>query len=109
MMNLNTALALLMLVAAIVAMVQEGKDNAVKTLTGILIVLAAVICLDQFVPLIDQMIEGVWWKILGVACAILGVILVVRLRNRVIGTLIVTASGLLCLAHLEIVRVGLDH
>jgi hypothetical protein len=109
MMNMTTALALLMLIPAIIATVQEGKDNAVKTLSGILIGLSVLISLDEFVPFVDDMLEGVWWKILGVACAILGVILVVRLRNRVIGTLIVTGSGLLCLGMLDVIRAGLDH
>ena len=65
MMNLNTALGLIMLVAAIIALIQEGKDKTVQLIAGILCALSVVVCAEQFVPIIDDLITGVWWKVLG--------------------------------------------
>jgi len=104
-MNINTALGLVMLVPAIVALVQEGKDDAVKGLAGTLIVLCVLVCLDQYVPIIDDLITGVWWQVLAVACAIIATVLVVRLKNQVVGTLMVTGGGLLALIHLAVIDV----
>lgn len=104
MMDLNTALGLLMLIPAIIALVQEGKDNAVKSTAGIMIALSAIVVLIEYVGFINDLFnERIWWQILSVACAVLGTILVVRLKNQVIGTLLVTASGLLALLHLGVV------
>ena len=103
-MNIHTALGLLMIIPAIIALVQEGRDHTVKITCGILIGLAVFVCLDQYVGFIDDLLNGVWWQVVSIACAVLGTILVVRLNNHIIGTLIATGAGLLALIHLGVIN-----
>ncbi|MDA3959824.1 MAG: hypothetical protein PF961_03465 [Planctomycetota bacterium] len=104
-MHLITALGLLMLIPSIIALIQEGKDNTVKSLAGITIAVAAFVCLVQFVPVVEHIYDHKTVRlIITITCAVLGIISVVRLKNQVVGTLIVTGGCLLCLLTLGVVQ-----
>lgn len=103
-MHLATALGLLFAVPAIIALIQEGKDRTVQIFTIIAIVLGSLVALRPHLGPLKDLFIGIWPMIIGIACGLVGAILVVRLKNHVLGTMLVTAGGLLALIGLDWVK-----
>jgi hypothetical protein len=99
---LDSALAAVQIVPAVIAIAQ-GKDPTTKGLTGALIALAAWIGLHHYVGFIHDATNRTLYQILAVIAAILGVVVAVRLKQPVLGTLIVTGGALLGLRALDVI------
>lgn len=102
-MDLPVALALLFLIPAVISLVQEGKDHVVKSLCGLLIVLGLLVVLRGPVDLIGELIDATWMMVIAVIAAVAGMVLVVRLKNRVCGTCIACGSGLMALIAIDVI------
>ena len=104
-MHIDVALALIALIPAVIALVQEDKDNTTKTLGGIVILMMGVMAARRYVePIGDLFDERLWLQVLTVPAAVIGWVLVVRLKNQVLGTLICTGTSLLALQALTVLK-----
>lgn len=99
-MPLTTALALLSLVPTIIALIQEGSDRAVATAGGLLVIGCAAIAAQAHWGALDRFISGGIATAILAVMALLGLVLAVKLSNRVTGTLAATGTSLLLLIRL---------
>jgi hypothetical protein len=100
---LLTVFGALQAVPTIIALAQGAKDGVTK---GILVagaVVSTVLAVAPHVDAIENLLSGDLVKVLAVACAVLGVLTLVRVPNRVLGTLATVAGTLSALTALDIV------
>lgn len=111
MVHIISALALLVVVPAIVAMVQEGKDKAVSSLCIVTLILGAIFVMWPYLPFLNAQLlpnrgpGSAWYKLAGVGLAVVGVLDIVKLRNRVVGTFICSGACLIGLIAVNIVDI----
>ena len=99
---LDLALAALQIIPAFIGIVQ-GRDSATKALAASLCAVAGWIGLRHQVEMIDHATNATLYQVLAVAGAVLGVVVAVRLKERLAATLIITGSGLLALHALRVI------
>jgi hypothetical protein len=95
--RIDTVCAAIQAVPAVIAIVQ-GVDGTTKSLAGSLIVVASWLGLRHEIGFLRDATSTTLYEILAVAGAALGVVLAVRLKERIAGTLIIT-GGVLLAAH----------
>lgn len=97
-MHLIAVLGLIAAISAVVALVQEGKDRTVGLLAGAMAIVGVAVALSFHVSLVANLLPppySLQFRVVAALAAVLGIVLVVRLRNRVVGTLLVTSSLLI--------------
>ncbi len=92
--RIDTVFAALQIVPAVIALVQVG-DRTTKLLAGALIAVAAWLGLRRELHFLSNATSDTLYQILAVAGATLAVVLAVRLKERIGGTLIITGAALL--------------
>lgn len=95
---LLTALGALQAVPTIIALAQGAKDGGTK---GVLIagaIASSVLALSPYVDQIGDLMNGSLVKAIAVACGVLGILTLVRVPNRILGTL-ATVGGVLAALH----------
>jgi hypothetical protein len=92
--RIDTVCAAIQAVPAVIAIVQ-GNDGTTKALAGSLIAIAGWLGLRHEIGFIHDATSSTLYQILAVAGAALGIVLAVRLKERIAGTLIVTGGALL--------------
>jgi len=100
---LLTVFGALQAIPTIIALAQGAKDGATK---GILIagtVTSLVLALSPYIDQIDDLLNGNLIRAVAVACGILGLLTLVRVPNRVLGTLAVVGGALATLLALNII------
>jgi peptidoglycan/LPS O-acetylase OafA/YrhL len=106
-MHLFTALGLLLAIPALIAYIQEEKDDATVRSTSVCCMVLGLWYILW--PLIEQLQRwsprrGSLDLVLAVAAAVVGLLLVLRANNKVVGTLACCGGSLLCLLALEAIR-----
>lgn len=100
---LLTVFGALQAIPTIMALAQGAKDGATK---GILIagtVTSLILALSPYIDQIGDMMNGNMIRAMAVACGILGLLTLVRVPNRVLGTLAVVGGSLAALLALGII------
>jgi hypothetical protein len=100
---LITALGALQAVPTIIALAQGAKDGGTKAVLVTGAIVSTVLAVAPYVDAIRDLLSGDLVKALAVACGVLGVLTLVRVPNRVIGTLATVAGALAALTALDIV------
>ncbi|MFW5860459.1 MAG: hypothetical protein ACOCYP_10580 [Planctomycetota bacterium] len=103
-MPIETALALLAMIAAIIAAVQEGNDRAIKSTAIVVALLEAMAAARAYVDFFEDHLYGVLWMVVTGTAAVGALILVIKLKNRVVGTCAICGAGLLALMAMEAIR-----
>jgi hypothetical protein len=101
--HIDTVLAAMQAVPATIAIAQ-GKEPATRTLCGVLLAVALWLVLDHQWEVIENLTTATLHQALALAAAVLGVIVAVRIRQPVLGTLIITGGVLLAALALDVVR-----
>lgn len=100
---LLTVFGALQAIPTIMALAQGAKDGVTK---GILIAGTAtslVLALSPYIDQIHDMMNGNLLRAMAIACGILGILTLVRVPNRVLGTLAVVGGALAALWALNII------
>lgn len=102
-MPILTALGLLMAIAAVIALVQEGKDPTTKSLVISAIVVGAVFILYPYTSWLRDIAphHGTLYIILSIAAAVIAVLVALRVKNRAIGAVCCCGAGLIALEALH--------
>ena len=100
--HIDAVLAAMQVVPATIAIAQ-GKEAATRTLCGVLLAVALWLVLDHQWDVIENLTTKTLHQVLALAAAVLGVIVAVRIRQPVLGTLIITGGVLLAALALGIV------
>jgi hypothetical protein len=103
MITIDTVLAAMQVVPATIAIAQ-GKEVATRALCGVLIVVALWLGLDHHWDVLERLTTDTLHQVLAVVAAVLGVIVAMRIRQPVLGTLIIAGGVLLAALALGIVR-----
>ena len=99
---LLTVTAALQAVPAIIVLTQT-TDHTVRVLAPIHIALALWVGLFHHVDFIRSLTSGTLLEILAIAAAVLAVVVAVRHKHQVLGTLMITGGGLMALRALDII------
>ena len=102
-MPLITALGLLLAVPALVVFVQEEKDATMRGLGIMTILCGAFFALHPYIHLLRDIAPSYHtvFVIIGVLSAVLGLLVVLRCKNQVVGTLCCSSGCLLALIALR--------
>jgi len=105
-MPLYTALGLLVVIPCLLALIQEGKERSVATMAGIQLVLGGIYAVWPEVDLVQDLLgddDDTIFRIGAIALAVLGVMLVVKLQNRVVGSCLACGACLIGLIAVGII------
>lgn len=97
-----TVAAALQAVPAIIVLTQTA-DHTVRVLAPIHLALALWIGLFNHLDFIRDLTNGTLLQVLAIACAVLAIVVAVRHKQQVLGTLMITGGGLMALRALGIV------
>jgi hypothetical protein len=100
--RIDTVCAAIQAVPAVIAIVQGG-DGTTKSLAGALIAVATWLGLRHEIGFIRDATSGTLYQILAVVGCALGIVLAVRLKERIAGTLIITGGALLAAHALSLI------
>ncbi len=100
---LFTALGALQAIPSVIALASGAKDAGTKSVLIAGAVISTVLALERYVGPLHDLIGGSAFRLLALLAAGLGVATAMRVPNRVIGTLAVTAGCLLALVAWDVV------
>ncbi len=100
---LLTVTAALQAVPAIIVLTQTA-DRTVRVLAPIHIALALWVGLYHHVGFIHDLTTGTLLPVLAIAAAVLAIVIAVRHKQQMLGTLMITGGGLMALRALDIIR-----
>ena len=98
---LTSIFAAMQAVPCIIALTQV-KDAAVRTVGGILLLVSAWLGLMPYLGFLRDLTSDTLFQVLAIAAAVLGVVVAVRLKQSVLGTLLITGGVLLALLALRV-------
>lgn len=100
-----TAFALVVVTACVIALVQEGKDQTIKSCAAVTLILGMVFALHSYISFLRDIApsHGTLFIILAVANAVLGLVIALRLKNRVVGTLACAFAAVIALDALRVI------
>ena len=98
---LTTVFAAMQAVPCIIALVQV-KDATVRTVGALLLVVSAWLGLEPYLGFLRDITSGTLFQILAIVAAVLGVVVAVRLKQSVLGTLLISGGVLLALLALGV-------
>lgn len=98
---LLTATAALQVVPAIIVLTQT-TDHTVRVLAPIHLALALWIGLFHHINFVRDLTNGPLLQVLAIAAAVLAIVVAVRHKQQVLGTLMITGGGLMALRALGI-------
>jgi FtsH-binding integral membrane protein len=99
---LMTALGGLLTVPCIVAITQ-GTEKVTKIFAGVCALVGLWLGLHPYVNFLKDITSGTLYDVLGILALVLAIIVAIRLKHQILGTLIVTAGALIALLALNIV------
>jgi hypothetical protein len=97
-----TVLGGLLAVPCIIAITQ-GTEKATKAFAVAGAIVGLWLGLHPHIDFLRDLTSGTLLQVLGILALVLGVIIAIRLKHQVLGTLLITAGGLLALRALGIV------
>ncbi|HEX3132178.1 MAG TPA: hypothetical protein VHX44_01195 [Planctomycetota bacterium] len=99
---LITALGGLLTVPCIIAITQ-GTEKVTKIFAGACAFVGLWLGLHPYVNFLRDITSGTLFYVLGILVLALGIIVAIRLKHQVLGTLIITASAFIALLALNII------
>ena len=99
---LITVLGGLLTVPCVIALTQSG-DKATKAFAGAGAFVGLWLGLHPYVDFLRDITSGTLLQVLGILALVLAVIIAIRLKHHILGTLIITAGSLIALRALGIV------
>jgi hypothetical protein len=100
---LITVLGGLLAVPCIIA-VTQGSEKATKAFAIAGAIVGLWLGLHPYVDFLRDITSGTLRQVLGILALVLAVIIAIRLKHQILGTLLVTAGALIALLTLGIVR-----
>jgi hypothetical protein len=101
--HLMTVLSGMLAVPCVIALTQ-GTDKTTKIFASAGVVVGAWLGLYRYVDFLDQMTTPTLVTVLGVLALLLAVIIAIRLKHQILGTLMITAGTLMALLALGVAR-----
>lgn len=101
--ELITVLGGMLTVPCVIALTQ-GSEKATKAFAAAGALVGLWLGLYPYVPFLKDITSGTLLQVLGILALALSVIIAIRLKHQILGTLIVTAGALIALGSLGIVR-----
>jgi FtsH-binding integral membrane protein len=99
---LITVLGGLLTVPCIIAITQ-GTEKVTKIFAGVCAVVGLWLGLHPYVDFLRDLTSGTLYDVLGMLALVLGIIVAIRLKHQILGTLIITAGALIAVIALGIV------
>jgi hypothetical protein len=99
---LITVLGGLLTVPCVIALTQ-GTEKATKAFAAAGAIVGLWLALFPYVDFIRDITSGTLLQVLGILALVLSVIIAIRLKHQILGTLIITAGSLIALRALGIV------
>jgi hypothetical protein len=99
---LITVLGGMMAVPCIIA-VTQGGDKTTQSLAGVGAVIGTWLALHPHISFLKDLTSPTLFQVLGILSFVLAVILAIRMKHHILGTLMVTAGSLIVLRALGIV------
>ena len=100
---LITVLGGMLTVPCVIALTQ-GSEKATKAFAAAGALVGLWLGLYPYVPFLKEITSDTLYQVLGILALVLAVIIASRLKHQIMGTLIVTAGGLIALGAFGIVR-----
>lgn len=100
---LITVLGGLLTVPCVIALTQ-GSEKATKAFAAAGAVVGLWLGLHPYVGFLKDITSGTLYQVLGILALVLAVIIAIRLKHQVLGTIIIIAGALIALIALGIVR-----
>jgi uncharacterized membrane protein YqgA involved in biofilm formation len=100
---LITVLGGLLTVPCVVALTQ-GNEKATKAFAAAGALVGLWLGLHPYVNFLKDITSGTLFQVLGILALVLAVIIAIRLKHQILGTLMVTAGALIALLALNIVH-----
>jgi hypothetical protein len=82
--------------------IMRGADQVTKIFAGVSAGVGLWLGLHPHVDFLRDLTSGTLYHVLGILALVLAIILAVRLKHQILGTLIITAGGLIALTALGI-------
>lgn len=98
---LITVLGGLLTVPCVIAITQ-GTEQVTKIFAGVCAVVGLWLGLHPYVDFLRDLTSGTLLQVLGILALVLAVIVAIRLKHQILGTLIITAGSLIALRALGI-------
>jgi FtsH-binding integral membrane protein len=99
---LITALGGLLTVPCVIAITQ-GSEKATKIFAGACALVGVWLALHPYVDALRDLTSGTLHDVLGVLALVLAIIVAIRLKHQILGTLMITAGALIAVLALGIV------
>jgi hypothetical protein len=99
---LITVLGSLLAVPCMIA-VTQGGDKTTQSLAGVGAVLGTWLALHPHINFLRDITTGTLYQVLGILALVLAVIIAIRMKHQIMGTLMVTAGSLIAVRVLGIV------
>jgi hypothetical protein len=99
---LITALGSLLAVPCIIG-VTQGGDKTTQGFAGAGAVVGAWLALYRHIDFLEKITSGTLYQVIAILALVLAVIIAIRMKHQVLGTLMVTAGSLIALLALGIV------
>jgi multisubunit Na+/H+ antiporter MnhG subunit len=93
-----------MLAAPCAIALTQGTDKTTKIFASAGVVVGAWLGLYRYVDFLDQLTTPTLVTVLGVLALLLAVIIAIRLKHQILGTLMITAGTLMALLALGVAR-----
>jgi multisubunit Na+/H+ antiporter MnhG subunit len=100
---LMTVLGGLLTVPCVIAITQ-GTEKVTKIFAGVCGFVGLWLGLHRHVDFLRDLTSGTLYQVLGILALVLAVVVAIRLKHQILGTLIITAGGLIALRALDIVN-----
>jgi hypothetical protein len=100
---LITVLGGLLTVPCVIALTQ-GSDKPTKAFAAAGALVGLWLGLHPYVGFLKDITSGTLYDVLGILALVLAIVIAIRLKHQILGTLIITAGALIALLALGIVR-----
>lgn len=101
--HLMTVFGGMLTVPCIIAITQ-GTEKVTKIFAGVCAVVGLWLALHHYVDFLRDITSGTLYDVLGILALVLAIIVAIRLKHQILGTLIITAGALIALLAVGIVR-----
>jgi len=100
---LITVLGGMLTVPCVIALTQ-GSDKATKIFAGVCAAVGVWLGLYQYVDFLDKMTTSTLLNVLAILSLVLAIIITIRLKHQILGTVLITAGILITLLAIGLVR-----
>ena len=91
-----------MLAVPCIIAITQGTEHVTKIFAGVGAVIGLWLGLHKHVDFLRDLTSGTLYQVLGILALVVAVVIAIRLKHQILGTLIVTAGALIALKALGI-------